>query len=86
MERLRIAAIQQKDETIALPIICNLGKEIWKSQEAKLQNDTDSEIGVMMEICAGVSLLLAGANLLILSHPKSLRILNTFIEKMLIEQ
>jgi acetyl-CoA decarbonylase/synthase complex subunit delta len=86
MERLRIAGIQQKDETIALPIICNLGKEIWKSQEAKLQNDTNPDMGVMMEVCAGVSLLLAGANLLILSHPKSLCILNTFIEKMSIEK
>ena len=87
MERLRIAALQQNDQTLALPIICNLGKEIWKSKEARLlQSDVpemgEDSRGIMMEVSAGVSLLLAGADILVLSHPQSLKLLREFIDNM----
>ncbi|MDR1396379.1 MAG: acetyl-CoA decarbonylase/synthase complex subunit delta [Desulfarculales bacterium] len=85
MERLRIAALQQNDQVLALPLICHLGKEIWKSKEARQLREEAPEMGednrgVFMEISAGVSLLLAGANILVLGHPQSLRGLRDFID------
>jgi acetyl-CoA decarbonylase/synthase complex subunit delta len=87
MERMRIAALQQNDQLLALPFICHLGKEIWKAKEAR-QSQTEApelgrdERGIFMEISAGVSLLLAGANVLVLGHPHSLAWLQKFIDHM----
>ncbi len=88
VERLRIAALQQDDKSLALPIICNLGREIWKSKEARFSREQEAQTGglpmrgIMMEVAAGISLLLAGANILILSHPRSLALLQRFVEEM----
>jgi acetyl-CoA decarbonylase/synthase complex subunit delta len=87
MERMRVAALQQNDRILALPFICHLGKEIWKSKEARQSREEAPELGqenrgILMEISAGVSLLLAGANVLVLSHPQSLHWLREFIAHM----
>jgi acetyl-CoA decarbonylase/synthase complex subunit delta len=84
MERMRVAALQQNDQILALPFICHLGKEIWKAKEARQSQEEAPELGrenrgILMEISAGVSLLLAGANVLVLSHPQSLNWLQKFI-------
>lgn len=88
MERLRIAALQQNDSLLALPIICQLGKEIWKTKEARTSEQDAPEMGpqpmraIMMEVTAGVTLLLAGADIVVLSHPQSLKLLKSFIDNM----
>ncbi|MES0329506.1 MAG: acetyl-CoA decarbonylase/synthase complex subunit delta, partial [Dehalococcoidales bacterium] len=33
MERVRMAALTQQDERLQFPIICNIGRETWKSKE-----------------------------------------------------
>ena len=35
MERLRLAALNQNDDMTQMPMICNLGKEAWRSKEAR---------------------------------------------------
>ena len=86
MERIMMAALTQEDEKLQIPMICNLGNEIWKCKEAKepiedapLLGDPEKR-GIMMESVAAVCYLLAGASVLILRHPESVRLTKSFIE------
>ncbi len=75
IERLKLAALQQGDEMTAMPVIGNLGLEVWKTKEAKT-GDTD-EWGVQRvravswEIMTATALLTAGADLLVMRHPEA---------------
>jgi acetyl-CoA decarbonylase/synthase complex subunit delta len=75
MERARMAALVQQDERLQFPMYCNLGKEVWKTKEAR-QPEAEAptlgrvrERGTMMEIATAVSLLMAGADILVVRHP-----------------
>jgi len=75
MERIRMAALIQQDEKLQVPIICNLGREVWKAKETKLPSDAmigDQETrGIMMEALTASCMLLAGGEVLIMRHPKA---------------
>ncbi|MBN2159190.1 MAG: acetyl-CoA decarbonylase/synthase complex subunit delta [Spirochaetes bacterium] len=85
MERDRMAALCQEDEKLQYPIICNVGSEVWKIKEAKISESDDPKLGdareraIAMECVTAASLLLAGADILILRHPESV----TRIKKMI---
>ena len=86
MERIMMAALTQEDDKLQVPLICNLGNEIWKCKEAKepieaapLLGDPEKR-GIMMESVAAVCYLLAGASVVVLRHPESVRLTRSFIE------
>ena len=67
MERLRMAAMAQGDDKLQLPIINNLGNEVWRCKEAKL-TATDAPTlgdpekrGILMEAVGAVTYLMAGS-------------------------
>jgi len=78
MERIRMAALTQEDEKLQLPIICNVGGEVWKSKEAKLGREEAPALGepeprgVLMEAVTSLMVMLAGADIVILNHPRAL--------------
>ncbi len=80
MERIRMAALTQKDEKLQLPIICNISKETWKTKEAKIPSDESDNLGdarkrgILLEAMSAMCLLLAGADVLIMRHPESIRL------------
>ncbi|MBZ4682128.1 MAG: acetyl-CoA decarbonylase/synthase complex subunit delta [Thermodesulfobacterium sp.] len=78
MERIRLAALYSNDVKLQNPFICNVGREVWKTKETSLPSDEfmgEAEMrGVMMEVITAVSLALAGGELFILRHPKSLEL------------
>jgi len=86
MERIRMAALVQEDEKLQLPMICNVGKEVWKTKEASLPardapNLGDPETrGVLLEAVTAETLLLAGANILILRHPETVKLVRSLIQ------
>jgi acetyl-CoA decarbonylase/synthase complex subunit delta len=86
MERLRMAALQQGDDKLQLPIINNLGNEIWKCKEAKQPVDEAPTLGdpekrgILMEAVGAVCYLLAGSDVLIMRHPESIRLVKAFID------
>ena len=94
MERIRMAALVQEDDKLVLPMINNVGNEVWKSKEAKLEGEEsasmgmgdDSMRGVLMEATAAVSYLLAGSDILILRHPDTLKLMRGFIDGMLTQR
>jgi acetyl-CoA decarbonylase/synthase complex subunit delta len=87
MERLQAAALLQADDKLQQPIINMLGEEIWKTKEANQKTEDVPTLGdqvsrgVLMEVTEAVSLLFAGTSLLVMSHPESLKIVRSFIDK-----
>ncbi|MFZ5586227.1 MAG: acetyl-CoA decarbonylase/synthase complex subunit delta, partial [Thermodesulfobacteriota bacterium] len=92
MERIRMAALVQEDDKLVLPMINNVGNEVWKSKEAKLSDAEAPDLGdssmrgVLMEATAAVSFLLAGGDIIILRHPKSLALVKGFMDKLLAQR
>ncbi|MEW6220951.1 MAG: acetyl-CoA decarbonylase/synthase complex subunit delta, partial [Thermodesulfobacteriota bacterium] len=84
MERIRLAALTQKDEKLQVPFICNLGREVWKSKETRLPTDAvlgDQERrGVLMEAITAVCMLMAGGEVLIMRHPTAVALTRTLID------
>ena len=85
MERLRMAAMAQGDDKLQLPIINNLGNEVWKCKEAKLSaadaptlGDPEKR-GILMEAVGAVTYLMAGSDILIMRHPEAIRMAKSFI-------
>jgi len=88
MERIRMAALTQEDDKLQIPIIANVGNEIWKSKEcgqsiedAPTLGDPERR-GIMMETVAATCYLLAGADIVTLRHPESVRLVRSFIQLM----
>ena len=71
MERVKQAGIIFKDEMTQTPIIADLGTECWKTKQAK----ENKEQGILWEGMTALSLLLAGANLLVLRHPETMKLI-----------
>lgn len=75
MERLRLAALMQDDAMTQMPLICNLGKEAWRTKEARAGEDDEpswgdaQRRGVLWEATAAITLALGGADVLVMRHP-----------------
>lgn len=88
MERLRIAALTQQDVKLQIPMICHVAREVWKTKEAKQSLEEAPELGdpekrgILLEAMTAQGLLLAGADIVILRHPESLKLVREFIEGM----
>ena len=83
MERIRLAALTQKDEKLQVPFICNLGREVWKAKECRLPSDAllgDQERrSVMMEAITASCMLMCGGDVLIMRHPQAVSLAKSLI-------
>jgi len=70
MERVKQLGVITKDGMTQMPIIANLGGECWKTKQAK----ENKEQGLLWEGMTALALLLAGANILVLRHPETLKL------------
>ncbi len=88
MERDRMAALTQEDEKLQLPIINNMGQEVWKVKECKQTNAEAPQLGdqktrgILMESVTATSLLLAGSDLLIMRHPEAVKLVKELIKEL----
>ena len=79
MERDRMAALTQGDERLQFPLVCNLGREVWKVKEVKTTREENPNLGdetkrgILMEAVTAMSLLTAGADVLVMRHPEAVR-------------
>jgi acetyl-CoA decarbonylase/synthase complex subunit delta len=89
MERLRLAALQG-DKMTQLPMIVTPGFEAWKTKEAKVGEgvpDTwgDWEArGINWETLTAITLLEAGADIVVLRHPESIKRVNSAIKELMV--
>ncbi|MBC8178097.1 MAG: acetyl-CoA decarbonylase/synthase complex subunit delta [Desulfobacteraceae bacterium] len=89
MERIKMAALTQEDDKLQVPMINNVGNEVWKCKEAKESIEEGPTLGdperrgILMESTAAVAYLLAGSDIVILRHPESVRLTRAFIDLMI---
>ena len=87
MERIRLTALGG-DSALAFPMILNVGQEAWKAKESTAPESAFPAWGdlnrrsVLWEVQTAMPFLLAGADVAILSHPESLRILRRNVAKL----
>ncbi|MBU0730225.1 MAG: methylenetetrahydrofolate reductase, partial [Proteobacteria bacterium] len=83
MERIRLAALTQKDEKLQVPFICNLGREVWKAKETRLPSDAligDQERrGVLMEAITASCMLMSGGEVMIMRHPQAIALAKSLV-------
>jgi len=85
MERARLAALAG-DQAVANPFICFVGQESWRAKEAKASSDEfpswgkELERGIVWEIVTASSLLQAGADILVMRHPKAIEKVNKYLD------
>jgi acetyl-CoA decarbonylase/synthase complex subunit delta len=85
MERMRLAALGG-DQMLNPPVICTLGDEVWRVKEVKVPPDVeplwgDMRVrGIHWEVATALSLIEAGASVLTLRHPESLRRLRSILD------
>ncbi len=88
MERLRLAALQG-DAMTQLPMLVTPGFEAWKTKESKVGEGVPDTWGVWLdrainwETLTAVSLIEAGADILVLRHPESLRRVCSAIDELM---
>jgi acetyl-CoA decarbonylase/synthase complex subunit delta len=86
MERIRMASLAQGDDKLQLPLINNLGNEVWKCKEAKQPAEELPILGdperraVLMEAVGAVAYLMSGSDVLIMRHPESIRLTKSYID------
>lgn len=87
MERIRTAAFTG-DSMLAMPMLCTPGYEVAKMKESKAPQSAyklwgpENERGALLEIATAMSLLNAGADLLVLYHPLAARTVKQKITEM----
>ncbi len=86
MERDRLTALKQGDDKMQLPLICDVAKYCWKTREAGIPEAEEPAFGnaklrgVLWETTTAADLLAAGADVLVLRHPDSVRVLKKIID------
>ena len=84
MERARLAALAG-DKTVANPFIGFVGQESWRTKEARAAQaefpswGAESERGIIWEAMTATALLQAGADILVMRHPKAIEKVNKYI-------
>jgi len=92
MERIRMAALTQQDEKLQFPLICNIGKEVWKSKEVKITEEEDPKYGdakkrgILLEAMSVMVLLLAGADVLVMRHPEAIKLVREMIAELTVSK
>lgn len=88
MDRIRLAALQQNDATLQVPMVLPVSFQSWKVKESIATEEempewgSLEERGIGMEISTAVGVLGAGANAVILRHPRSVEVVRNFINEM----
>jgi acetyl-CoA decarbonylase/synthase complex subunit delta len=87
MERGRLAALAG-DKMMSMPVFCVIGPESWKAKEAKAA-DADApqwgpaeERGILWEAVTATALLQAGADILLMRHPKAAQIVRGAVQRL----
>ncbi len=90
MERIRLAALMQNDLTMQPPILADVGMYVWKIKETQA---TESEVpqwghaeerGIAWEAVTATALLMSGAELIIMRHPKAVEAAEKVIEELIV--
>ena len=88
MERLALAALQG-DTMTNMPLILNPGREAWRVKESMAKEGIPAEWGdfedrgVAWEALTALALVEAGANILVMRHPRAVALVKDAINKLM---
>jgi len=88
MERLRIAALTG-DGMTQQPMICFVGEESWRQKESRAAAGVPEEWGdieqrgITWETVTATALLESGADIVVLRHPKAIKVIRDTINKLM---
>ena len=89
MERIRLAALGQTDNTLQMPVMTPVASEAWNvkeaiASEADMPEWGDVETrGIDMEVVTASAVLAAGTNAVILRHPQSIATVSKLINALM---
>ncbi|HAG08168.1 MAG TPA: acetyl-CoA decarbonylase/synthase complex subunit delta [Desulfotomaculum sp.] len=78
MERIRLSALTG-DKMLAIPVICFVGQETWKTKEATISDfecpswGEQARRAILWELLTAVALTQAGGAIMVLRHPETVR-------------
>ncbi len=76
MERTRLAGLSG-DKMLSMPLINFVGQEVWRTKEAKTGDEATKDWGpakdrgALLETATAIAYLNAGADILVMNHPKA---------------
>src|SRR3990172_10924456 len=88
MERIRLAALTQNDAVMQPPMLADVGMYVWKTKETQAPESevplwgNAEERGIAWEALTATALLVAGAELLIMRHPRAVDAIQKTIEEL----
>lgn len=88
MERARYGALQG-DKMLAMPMIGNVGHEVWRTKEANTPKEEEpgwgeqEERGLMWEATTAMAYLQAGMDILVMRHPRAVELIKGNIDELM---
>ena len=88
-DRVRLAALQQSDEDLQMPMIAPVSPDTWAVKESQAAGDEEPGWGpledraVDMEISTAAACLAGGADAVILRHPAAVAAIRQFIQELI---
>ena len=89
LDRIRLAALQQSDTDLQMPIIAPVSSDTWTVKESTATEEDEPDWGpledraIHMEVSTAAADLTGGADAVILRHPKSVETIRKFIAQLL---
>jgi acetyl-CoA decarbonylase/synthase complex subunit delta len=88
MERARNGALQG-DKMLAMPMIGNVGMEVWRTKEANTSAEEEpgwgeqEERGLLWEATTAMAYLQSGIDLMVMRHPEALKLIKSNIDDLM---
>ena len=88
LDRIRLAALDQSDADLQMPIMSPVSPDAWSVKEATASEDDEpawgnqEERGVAMEISTAAANLTGGADAVIMRHPAAVATIRKFISEL----
>jgi len=88
MERIRLQALGG-DAMLQMPFICFVGQEVWRVKEVKVPESVEplwgdmKKRGICWEAATAITLLLSGADILVMRHPEAINTVRKAVDKLM---
>lgn len=88
MDRIRMAALGQNDDSLQMPIVTSIGDDAWGVKESVFSEEEAPEWGnqenrgINMEVATAAACLVGGSNAIIVRHPRTAEVARNFIREL----